>query len=212
MMTPEALHDVLQNVKIGGNVCQYTMQKCKEFAPLINEINELKKEKEAVILAHSYVSPEIIYGVSDYSGDSYELSKKAQGTDARIIVFCAVKFMAETAKILNPEKQVLIPAELNGCTLADAITGDDIRKLKAENPEYTFICYINTSAEVKAECDVCVTSSNVYRIAEAVPNDKVFFVPDKLMGVNLRDELEKRGIQKEIKLHDGVCYAHEQYD
>ena len=212
MLTAVKLYDALKNVKIGGNVCQYNLEKCEEFTPVINEINRLKKEKNAVILAHSYVSPEIIYGVSDYSGDSYELSKNAQKTKAEIIVFCAVKFMAETAKILNPEKQVLIPTQFNGCTLADAMTGDDVRKLKAENPDYSFICYINTTAEVKAECDVCVTSSNVYKIVESVPSQKIFFIPDKLMGINLREELERRGVKKDIKLYDGVCYAHEQYD
>ncbi|MFC1586657.1 quinolinate synthase NadA, partial [Fibrobacterota bacterium] len=211
-LTPEKLYDVLKNVKLGGNVCQYNMARCEDFAPVINEINELKKQKNAVILAHSYVSPEIIYGVADFSGDSYELSKKAQQSDAKIIVFSAVKFMAETAKILNPEKQVLIPTTFNGCTLADSITGEDIRLLKTEYPDYTFVCYINTSAEVKAECHVCVTSSNVYNIVEAVPNDKIYFVPDRLMGINLCEEIERRGIKKKIKLHSGVCYAHEQYD
>jgi quinolinate synthase len=195
-LTAEKLYDVLKNVKLGGNVCQYN----------------LKKEKKAVILAHSYVSPEIIHGISDFSGDSYELSKKAQGTDSEIIVFCAVKFMAETAKILNPEKQVLVPSQFNGCTLADAITGDDVIRLKAVHPDHTFVCYINTSAEVKAECEVCVTSANVYKIVEAIPNDKIFFVPDKLMGINLQEEMKRRGVAKEIKLYEGTCYAHEQYD
>ncbi|MBF0431086.1 MAG: quinolinate synthase NadA [Fibrobacteria bacterium] len=212
MVTAESLYKKLGNIKIGGNVCKYTMEKCKEYAPLINEINELKKEKNAVILAHSYVSPEVIHGVSDYSGDSYELSKNAQGTDAETIVFSAVRFMAETAKILNPEKQVLIPSSPNGCTLADAISGEEVKRLKAENPDFTFICYINTTAEVKAECDVCVTSSNVYKIAENVPNDKIFFVPDKLMGLNLIEDLKARGINKTIKIHHGTCYAHEKYD
>ncbi len=212
MFTAEQLHDTLQNIKIGGNVCQYTLNKCKELAPLINEINELKKEKNAIILAHSYVSPEIIHGISDFSGDSYELSKKAQSTSATTIVFAAVKFMAETAKILNPQKTVLIPAKENGCTLADAITGAQVLEFKHKYPDHSFVCYINTTADVKAECDVCVTSSNVYDIVEAIPNDKIFFLPDKLMGLNLIEEMDKRGVKKDIRLHDGTCYAHEKYD
>ena len=212
MITAEDLHEKLKTVTVGGTACRYTPEKCEEYAPLINEINRLKKEKNAVILAHSYVSPEIIYGVADYVGDSYGLSKDAMNADADVIVFVAVKFMGDTAKILNPGKEVLIPSELNGCSLADSITGDDMRKLKAENPDYTFVCYINTTADVKAECDVCVTSSNVYDIVERLPSDKIFFVPDKLMGLNVIEELEKRGVKKDIKLWDGTCYVHEDYD
>jgi len=171
----EDLFEKLQHVKISNTVCQYNREKCEELVPLINEINELKKEKNAVILAHSYVTPDIIFGVADFNGDSYGLSKDAAGTNADIIIFSAVKFMAETAKILNPEKTVLVPGKLNGCSLADSITGEDVRLLKNENPDYTFVCYINTTAEVKAQCDVCVTSSNVYKIVEYLPNDKIFF-------------------------------------
>jgi len=180
--------------------------------PLINAINALKKQKNAVILAHSYVSPEILYGVADYSGDSYGLAKDATRTSADIIVFAAVRFMAETAKILNPEKQVLIPGTDTGCTLADAVTGADVRRLRKEFPDHSFVCYINTTADVKAECDVCVTSSNVYDIVEAIPNEKIFFLPDKLMGKNLQEEMIRRGVRKEIEIYDGVCYVHEQYD
>ncbi len=188
------------------------MARCEQMAPLIDEINRLKKENNAVILAHSYVHPEIIYGVADFTGDSYKLAKDAKATDADLIVFVAVKFMAETAKALNPDKEVRIPSRLNGCSLADAITGEDVRRLKAENPGFTFVCYINTSADVKAECDVCVTSSNVYDIVEKIPSDKIYFVPDKLMGENLQDEMKKRGVEKEIRLYDGNCYVHADYD
>jgi quinolinate synthase len=212
LFTTTSLFEKLQHVKVGGETCVFSKERCEELVPVINEINELKYEQNAVILAHSYVSPEIIFGVSDFNGDSYGLSLDAQKTSADKIVFAAVKFMAETAKILNPEKEVFVPSTLNGCSLADSITGDDVRQLKEKFPEHTFVCYINTTAEVKAECDVCVTSSNVYKIVEAIPNDKIFFVPDKLMGLNLQQEMERRGVHKDIQLYDGVCYVHEQYD
>jgi quinolinate synthase len=211
MNTAEKLFEQLKNVE-SGTSGPYSMERCEKMAPLVDEINRLKKEKNAVILAHSYVHPEIIYGVADFTGDSYKLAKDAKATDADIIVFVAVKFMAETAKALNPDKEVRIPSRENGCSLADSITGDDVRRLKNENPGFTFVCYINTSAEVKAECDVCVTSSNVYDIVERIPSDKIYFVPDKLMGENVQDEMKRRGVQKEIKLYDGNCYVHAEYD
>ena len=212
MITSEQLHEKLKHVTIGGTSCRYPKEKCDELTPLINKINELKKEKNAVILVHSYVSPEIVYGVADFTGDSYALSKNAMDADADIIVFVAVKFMGDTAKILNPDKEVLIPSELNGCSLADSITGEDVRKLKADHPDYTFMCYINTTADVKAECDVCVTSGNVYDIVEKYPSDKIFFLPDKLMGLNIIEEMKERGVEKDIKLWHGTCYVHEEYD
>lgn len=211
-MTPERLYKKFKSVKVGGPACLFTMERCEYLSPLINEINQLKQEKDAVILAHSYVSPEIIYGVADFVGDSYGLGKDAMNTSASTIVFAAVKFMGDTAKILNPEKEVLIPSEENGCTLADSITAAQVQQLRQQYPEYTFICYINTTAEVKACCDVCVTSSNVYDIVERYPNDKIFFLPDKLMGQNIIEEMKRRGVQKEIQLWDGTCYVHEEYD
>ena len=212
MITAEQLHEKLQHVTIGGTSCQYPIEKCEELAPLINRVNELKKEKNAVILVHSYVSPEIVYGIADYTGDSYALSKNAMEADADIIIFVAVKFMGDTAKILNPSKDVLIPAGLNGCSLADSITGEDVAKLKEQHPDYTFVCYINTTAEVKAECDVCVTSGNVYDIVEKLPTDKIFLLPDKLMGLNIIEEMERREVKKDIKLWHGTCYVHEDYN
>ncbi len=211
-ITPLELYEKLKHVRIGGDVCYYTEARCAEIAPLINEINALKQEKNAVILAHSYVSPDIIFGVADYSGDSYGLSLDAQKTKASTIVFSAVKFMGETAKLLNPEKEVLIPAELNGCSLADSISGQKVRELKEKYPNHAFICYINTTADVKAECDVCVTSSNVYDIVERYPNKDIVFLPDKLMGLNIIEELKRRGVDKNIVIYDGVCYVHETYD
>jgi len=188
------------------------MENCEKFVSLINEINELKKEKNAAILAHSYVAPEITFGVADYSGDSYQLSKNAMETPAQNIIFAAVEFMGETAKILNPNKRVFIPGSNPGCSLADSITGADAEKLREQYKEYVFVCYINTTASVKAACDVCVTSSNALKIVRKIPSDKIVFLPDKLMGENLKNDLEKMGIKKEIVLHTGTCYVHEQYD
>ncbi|NBV42754.1 quinolinate synthase NadA, partial [bacterium] len=175
-------------------------------------IDALKKEKNAVVLAHSYVGPEIIASVADFSGDSYELSKWAKSTSADVIVFAAVKFMAETAKLLNPGKTVYVPSKNNGCTLADSITGADVKKLRAQYPSHTFVCYINTTVDVKAQCDVCVTSSNVNKIIESIPNNKIYFLPDRLMGQNVINYLANKGVQKEILLWDGTCYVHEEYD
>jgi len=210
--TVDSLYEILKNIKVGGNVCQFSRKKCEELVPLINEINELKAEKNAVILAHSYVGAEIIYGVSDFVGDSYKLSKDALSTDADTIVFAAVRFMGETAQILNPQKRVLIPGQLDGCTLADSINAEQVRRLRHYYPQHTFICYINTTAEVKAECDVCVTSSNVYDIVEAIDNDKIYFLPDKMMGQNLQNEMHRRGVRKDIQYYGGTCYVHEEYD
>ena len=211
MKTSEMLYEKLKDVQAGTSG-PYTMERCEQMAPLVDEINRLKKEKNAVILAHSYVHPEIIYGVADFTGDSYQLAKNAKAASEELIIFVAVRFMAETAKALNPNKEVRIPSRLSGCSLADSITGDDVRRLKKENPGFTFVCYINTSAEVKAECDVCVTSSNVYDIVERIPSDKIYFLPDKLMGENVQDEMKRRGVKKEIRLYDGNCYVHAEYD
>ena len=211
-ITAEQLYETLKNIKVGGSVCTYSLKKCEELTPMINEINELKEAQNAVILVHSYVSPEIIYGVGDYVGDSYALSKNALETSADTIIFAAVRFMGETAKILNPKKEVLIPGLLDGCTLADSINAAQVRQLRKAYPDFTFVCYINTTAEVKAECDVCVTSSNVYDIIENIPNNKIYFLPDQLMGRNLVKEMIRRKINKSIRYYNGTCYVHEEYD
>lgn len=208
----ESLYNALGSISIGGTTCIYTLEKCATLAPMINQINHLKKEKNAIILAHSYVSPEILHGVADVVGDSYELSKKAKETNAEIIVFVAVKFMAETAKLLNPEKTVLIPSKINGCSLADSIHEIDVQNLKKQYPDHTFVCYINTSAAVKAECDVCVTSSNVVEVIKKIPNENIYFLPDSLMAKNIINELSAQGIKKNILYWEGSCYVHEDYD
>jgi len=210
-ITAEELYHKLKNVRVGGSVCQYSLKKCGELVPLVNAINALKTEKDAVILVHSYASPEIIYGVADFVGDSYKLSRDAMMTKAKVIVFVAVRFMGETAKIVNPDKEVLVPARDPGCTLADSITAAQVRQLRQEFPDYTFVCYVNTTAEVKAECDVCVTSANVYQVVERIPSDKIYFLPDKYMGMNLKNEAARRKLKKDIRYFSGVCYVHEEY-
>jgi quinolinate synthase len=190
---------------------KWNLQNCREIAPLTLEINELKRQKNAVVLAHSYVEPEIIYGVGDFKGDSYYLSDRARESQADVIVFAGVVFMAETAKILCPSALVLVPDRQSGCSLADSISGEGVRKLKALYPDAAVVCYINSTAEVKAESDVCVTSGNVYDIVDALPQQRILFVPDRLMADNLRRELSQRGSDKEIISSDGTCMVHEEF-
>ena len=211
MVTAEKLYEKLKAIHVGNPICQFTKENCELLLPAIERIEKLKHEKNAIILAHNYVAPQIFYSVADYTGDSYGLSKKAKESDADVIVFAAVRFMAETAKILNPEKIVLDPNPNGGCSLADGITDADVINLRQQFPDHTFVCYINTTASVKAQCDVCVTSSNVYKIIEKIPNDKIYFLPDKLMGENVIQNLKAKGVKKKIKLWEGTCYVHEEY-
>lgn len=205
------LFQFLEKVK-GGACSEWTIEACRLIAPVTLEINELKKEKNAIILAHSYVDPEIVYGVSDLKGDSYALSLDARDTDAEIIIFAGVVFMAETAKILSPEAQVLVPDAESGCSLADSLTGAELKVLKKKYPEAAVVCYINCTADVKAECDVCVTSSNVHQIVASLPQKQILFVPDKLMGKNIQIEMDKRGVEKEIVTSEGTCVVHDVFD
>ncbi|HEY3757731.1 MAG TPA: quinolinate synthase NadA [Opitutaceae bacterium] len=190
----------------------WTFERCRELAPLTLEIARLKREKNAVILAHSYVEPEIIYGVADFRGDSYFLSVKAKEANARMIVFAGVVFMAETAKVVCPDATVVVPDRHSGCSLADSLSGEELRRLKGLYPDAAVVCYINSTAEVKAESDVCVTSGNVYDIVAGLPERRVLFVPDRLMAENLRTELARRGVDKEIISSDGTCMVHEEFD
>ncbi len=211
-LTEEAhrLYGLLRTVSKDKN-SRWSYEDCLKAAPYTLSINRFKKEQNAVILAHSYSTPDLVYGVADYRGDSYELACKARETTADIIVFAGVWFMAETAKILNPGKKVLIPAGRAGCTLADAMTGTDMKKLRALHPGVPALCYINSLAEVKAECDACVTSGNVFDIAQKFLSDKLIFVPDLLMAKNLEAELQRRGTPKEIISFGGSCCVHDKY-
>ena len=181
----------------------WTLNVCREIAPLTCEINSLKKQKNAVILAHSYQTPDIIYGIADYVGDSYGLSKEAQKTKADIIIFAGVRFMAETTKILNPNKTVLLPAIDAGCSLSESITVKDISRLKKQHPGVPVVCYVNTSADVKALSDACCTSTNAIKILKALPGDKVIFIPDNFMAENIAKLTKKKVIG-----WNGKCVVH----
>ena len=175
-------------------------------APYIALINELKVQRNAIILAHNYQTPEIYHGVADYTGDSLGLAQKASETDADVIVLCGVHFMAETAKIINPGKKVLIPDLGAGCSLAASITGDDVRLLKERYPGVPVVTYVNTSADVKAESDVCCTSANAVRIVEALGVDRVIFLPDNYLGKYVAEQTDV-----EVILWEGTCEVHERF-
>ena len=155
--------------------------------PWIDAINTLKRERGAVIMAHSYQSPEIFHGVADITGDSLALAQAAADCDSELIVLCGVHFMAETAKILAPDKTVLIPDLEAGCSLASSITAADVRALRAHHPGVPVVSYVNTSAAVKAESDACCTSANAVQVVEAMGADKVIFLPDRFLGALGRD-------------------------
>ena len=174
--------------------------------PLIEKINKLKKEKNAVILAHSYMTPEIYHCVADIVGDSLLLAKESQKAKADIIIMCGVHFMAETAKILNPNKKVLIPDMSAGCSLAESITGEDVRLLKQKYPGVPVVSYVNTSADVKAETDICCTSSNAVEIVESLGVDKVIFLPDEYLGKNVAAQTKVQ-----IITFHGTCIVHERF-
>ncbi len=207
----ERLLRALMNVACDPRGRVWNYETCRSIAPLTLEINRLKREKDAVILAHSYVEPEIIYGVGDFTGDSYYLSVKARESRASVIVFAGVVFMAETAKILSPGATVVVPDRASGCSLADSISGADVRRLRVLHPGAPVVCYINSTAEVKAESDVCVTSGNVYDIVTSLPEPRVIFVPDRLMADNLRAELRRRGVKKDVLSSDGTCMVHDAF-
>ncbi len=154
-------------------------------AELAEEINRLKQEKNAVILGHNYMEPALFYSIPDFRGDSLDLSRKAAQTDKDIIIFCGVRFMAETAKLLNPTKTVLLPSEKAGCSLAASITAQDVRDLRAKYPGVPVVAYVNTYADVKAEVDICCTSSNAKAVVESLNSDTVIFLPDEYLARNV---------------------------
>ena len=184
---------------------RWSLETCRSIAPLTLEINQLKKEKDVILIAHSYQTPDITYGVADAVADSYALSKEARDAPQNTILFSSVRFMAETAKIVSPHKTVLHPSPEAGCSLSDSITAQDVRDIRAKYPGLPVVCYINTSAEVKAECDACVTSSNYLRICERLPGNGLIFVPDRFMGKHLQNHLAGK---KDVIIFDGECEVH----
>jgi quinolinate synthase len=163
----------------------------EEKARLVVEIEQLKAERNAIILGHNYMEPAIYHMIADFTGDSLELCRKAAQTTADVIVFCGVEFMAETAKIINPERKVLIPSQKAGCSLAQSITAADVRALKARYPGVPVVTYINTYADVKAETDVCCTSGNAAKVVESLGVDTVIFIPDEYLARNVARETGK---------------------
>ncbi|MBT5157311.1 MAG: quinolinate synthase NadA [Rhodobiaceae bacterium] len=176
------------------------------FAPYIQAINEVKRQRNAVILAHNYQTPEIFHGVADVVGDSLQLAIEAAKAEGDVIVQCGVHFMAETSKLLNPEKTVLIPDMGAGCSLADSITAQDVRALREAYPGVPIVTYVNTSAAVKAESDVCCTSSNAVKIVNGMGTDRVLCIPDEYLAQNIAREADV-----EVIAWKGRCEVHEQF-
>ncbi len=176
------------------------------YAPYVAAINRLKRERGAVILAHNYQTPEIFHCVADIVGDSLQLARDATKVDAEIIIQCGVHFMAETSKLLNPEKTVLIPDSRAGCSLSESITGEDVRLLKQRYPGVPVVTYVNTSADVKAETDICCTSSNVLAVVESLESDTVLCIPDEYLAMNVAKQTNKK-----ILTWKGHCEVHERF-
>lgn len=170
---------------------------------MIERISKLKKEKNAIILAH-YYTPSEVQELADFVGDSYYLAKVASGTDASIIVFCGVKFMGESAKILNPDKKVLMPDLSADCAMAHMASAETIKKLRSQYDDLAVVCYINSTAELKTMSDVCVTSSNAVKIVKSLPNKNIFFIPDRNLGKFVADKVS----EKNFIFNDGCCPVH----
>ena len=202
---------------------QYSEAELILKAEMAVKINKLKQQRNAVILGHNYMEPALFHSVPDYTGDSLGLSRNAAETDKDVIVFCGVEFMAETAKILSPEKTVLVPSNNAGCSLASSITAADVRKLKAQFPGVPVVTYINTYADVKAETDICCTSGNAKEVVESLKGDAVIFLPDEYLAGNVAKETGKHVIfpsKNKINNNDldvqmigwhGKCEVHDQF-
>ncbi len=176
------------------------------YAPYIAAINRLKKERDAVILAHNYQTPEIYHCVADIVGDSLQLAKEATKVSESVIIQCGVHFMAETSKLLNPDKTVLIPDMKAGCSLSESITGEDVRQLKLKYPGVPVVTYVNTSADVKAETDICCTSSNAVAVVESLGADRVLCIPDEYLAMNVAAQTHVQ-----ILTWKGHCEVHERF-
>ena len=192
------LYDKVKNV--------ITPMEWPHYAPLIREINRLKKERNAVILAHNYMTPEIFHGVADFRGDSLQLAKEAATTNASVIVQAGVHFMAETSKLLSPGKTVLIPDMRAGCSLAASITAEDVRMLRTAYPGVPIVTYVNTSAAVKAECDITCTSSNAVAVVESLGSKRVLLIPDQYLSKYVQTKTKV-----EIIAWKGACEVHERF-
>lgn len=177
-----------------------------QFAPYVKAINDLKQVRNAVVLAHNYMTPEIFNCVADVVGDSLQLAREAAKADAEVIVQCGVHFMAETSKLLNPDKKVLIPDSRAGCSLAESITGEDVRALREAYPGVPVVTYVNTSADVKAESDICCTSSNAVRVVESLGAKRVIMIPDEFLAKWVQTQTDV-----EIITWKGHCEVHERF-
>jgi len=186
-MNSEDMYEIMK-VKLSRVVPDVELRYKAEIAV---EIEELKKQRNAVILGHNYMEPALFHSIPDFTGDSLDLSRKAAQTDKDVIVFCGVRFMAETAKILNPTKTVLLPSSKAGCSLAASITAEDVRGLKKKFPGVPVVTYVNTYADVKAESDICCTSSNAIAVVESLHTDTVIFLPDEYLAKNVARESGK---------------------
>ncbi|HMD89688.1 MAG TPA: quinolinate synthase NadA [Anaerolineaceae bacterium] len=225
MLTISSIDEMYQNMKSALKDIVPDVE-LRYKAELALEINRLKKEKNAVILGHNYMEPALYYTIPDFKGDSLELSRQAAQTDKSIIVFCGVRFMAETAKIINPDKTVLLPSEKAGCSLAGSITAQDVQQLKAKFPGVPVVTYINTYADVKAESDICCTSGNAVAVVESLKSDTIIFLPDEYLAKNVARETGKHIIFPSIHVSStnpdadldyqmigwkGKCEVHEKY-
>jgi quinolinate synthase len=223
-LTATTLEETYQQMakKLDGIVPEIEL---KYKAELAYEINKIKKERGAIILGHNYMEPALFHSVPDFVGDSLELSRKAAETDADPIVFCGVRFMAETAKILNPTKTVLLPAKVAGCSLAESITAEDVRNLRKQYPGVPVVTYINTYADVKAETDICCTSGNAHKVVESLDSDTIIFLPDEYLAANVARETGKKiiyptknmpnnpkpGLDYQMIGWHGRCEVHDQF-
>ena len=218
-MSVESMYRKLERVLLD----QYSEAELLLKAEMAEKINRLKKKRNAIILGHNYMEPALFHTVPDFTGDSLGLSRKAAETGKDVIVFCGVEFMAETAKILSPEKTVLVPSNHAGCSLASSITAEDVRKLKAQFPGVPVVTYINTYADVKAETDICCTSGNAKEVVESLNSEAVIFLPDEYLAGNIAKETGKHIIfpsKKSVDNNDldvqligwhGKCEVHDQF-